>query len=80
MSLYSLTHYYPVGTVYHCTCHTSNTIVLVYLKCYVIFQKVRSEPHKHCGFVEPQGCSWGSYYNTRKNTNFKSKLSESTLK
>ena len=53
---------YPVGPVYYCLGHPSNTILLCYLKFYVGFQKVISEPLKHCGIVDRQGHYWRSPY------------------
>ena len=48
----------PVGPVYYCPGHPSNTISSGALKYYVGFLKVRSEPLENCGFVDPQGHSW----------------------
>ena len=44
---------YPVGPVYYCPGHPSNTISPVALKSYVVFQKVTSDPPGHCDFVDP---------------------------
>ena len=48
---------YPVGTVYNCLVHPSNTISLGTLKFYGGFRKVTSEPLNHFDFVDPQGHS-----------------------
>ena len=61
---------YPVGTVYYCPGHPSNTISSGALKFYIGFKKVTSEPLEHCDFVEPQGSSWRSPYQTRKNIDY----------
>ena len=53
---------YPVGLVYYCPGHTSNTISLGALKCYAGFQKVTSEPLEHCYSEDPQGHSLRSLY------------------
>ena len=44
---------YPTGTVYYYTGHPSNSISLVALKCYVVFQKVTYKPLKYCDFLDP---------------------------
>ena len=48
---------YPVGPVYYCPGHTSNTISSCALKFYIGFEKVTSEPLEHCEFFDPQGRS-----------------------
>ena len=53
---------YPVGPVYYCPGHPSNTISSGALKFYVIFQKVTYEPLENCDFVDSQGRSWISPY------------------
>ena len=58
---------YPVGPVYYCPGHSSNTISLGALKSYVDFQKVTYEPLEHCDFVYPQGCYWRSTHQTQNN-------------
>ena len=71
----------PVGPFYYCPGHLSNTISLVALKVYVIFQKVTHESLEHCDFFDPQGGSWRSPYQIEIfKTIFKLKLSKSTLK
>ena len=57
---------YPVVPVYYFQGHPSNTISSSALKVYVGFQKVTYEPIEHCDFVDPQGCSWRSPYQTQK--------------
>ena len=42
---------YPVVSVYYFPDHPYNTILLVALKCYVIFQNVTSETLEHCEFL-----------------------------
>ena len=61
---------YPVGPVYYCPGHPSNTISSESLKFYIGFKKVTSEPLEHCDFVDPQGCSWRSPYQTRNNLEY----------
>ena len=61
---------YPVGPVYHCPDHPSNTTSSGSLKFYVGFQKVISEPLEHCDFFDPQGCSWRSPYQTQNNLDY----------
>ena len=51
---------YPVGSVYYCPSHPSNTISSGALEFYVGFQKFASENFEHCEFVETQGRSWRS--------------------
>ena len=58
---------YPVVPVYHCPGNNSNTTSLGTLKFYAGFKKFISETLEHCGFVEPQGCSWSSPYRTQNN-------------
>ena len=58
---------YPVGQVYYCTGHPSNTIKSGSLKLYVGSQKVTSEPLEHYKFVDLQGRSWRSTYQAKKN-------------
>ena len=58
---------YPVGPVYYCPGHPSNTISSGALKFYIGIKKVTSEPLEHCDFVDPQGRSWRSPYQTRNN-------------
>ena len=53
--------------VYYCIGNPSNNISSVALKYYVGFQKVTSEPLEHSDFVDPQGNSWRSPYQTKKN-------------
>ena len=61
---------YPAGPVYYCPSHPSNTISSDALKFYVIFKKVMSEPLEHCDFVDPQGRSCKSPYQTKKIINY----------
>ena len=49
---------YPVGPVYYCPGHPSNTISSGVLKFYICFKKVTSETLEHCDFVDPHGRSW----------------------
>ena len=58
---------YPLGPVYYCPYCPSNSISSGNLKCSDSFQKVASEPLKHCDFVYPQGCYWLSPTRTQKN-------------
>ena len=58
---------YTVVLVYYCSGRPSNTILPGALKFYVGFQNFTSEPLEHCGFVDPQGCSWRSPYQTQNN-------------
>ena len=58
---------YPVGPVYYCPGHPSNTISSGALKFYIGFKTVTSEPLEHCDFVDPQGFSWISPCQTRNN-------------
>ena len=61
---------YPVGPVYYCPGHPYNTISSGALKFYIGFKKVTSGPLEHCEFVDPQGCSWRSLYQTRNNLDY----------
>ena len=61
---------HPVGTVYYCPGHPSNTISSGALKFYIGFKKVTYEPLEHCDFVDPQGRSWRSPYQTRNNLDY----------
>ena len=45
---------YPVGPVYYCTGHPSNTISSGAVKFYIGLKKVTSEPLKYCDYVDPQ--------------------------
>ena len=56
--------------VYYCPGHPSNTISSGALKLYVGFQKVMPDPLEHCYFVDPQGRSWRSTYQTYKKLNY----------
>ena len=40
------------------------------LKLYIGFKKVTSEPLEHCDFVDSQGRSWISPYQTRNNLDY----------
>ena len=51
------------------TGHPSVIISSGDLKCYFGFQNITSEPLEHCYFIEPQGCSWRSPYQTLKKWN-----------
>ena len=44
---------YPVGPVYYCPCHPSNTVSSGALKFYVGFKNVTSETLEHFDFVDP---------------------------
>ena len=61
---------YPVGPVYYCPGHPSNTISSGALKFYIGLKKVTSEPLEHCDFVDPQGRSWRSPYQTCNNLDY----------
>ena len=61
---------YPVGPVYYFPSHPSNTISSGPLKFYIGFKKVTSEPIEHCDFVDPQGRSWRSPYQTHNNLEY----------
>ena len=61
---------YPVGPVYDFPYHPSNTISSGELNLYVGFQKVTSEPLEFFDFVEPQGSSWRSPYQTQNNIDY----------
>ena len=61
---------YPVGPVYYFPIHPYNTISSGSLKFYVGFPKVTSEPLENCNFVEPQGYSWISPYQTQNNLDY----------
>ena len=61
---------HPVGPVYYCPGHPSNTISSGALKFYIGFKKVTSEPLGNCDFVDPQGRSWRSPYQTRNNLDY----------
>ena len=61
---------YPVGTVYYFTGHPSNIISSGDLKFNIGFKKVTSEPLEHCDFVDPQGRSWRSTYQTRNDLDY----------
>ena len=37
---------------------------------YIDFKKVASDPLEHCEFVDPQGRSWRSPYQTHKNLDY----------
>ena len=58
---------YPLGPVYYWPCNTPKTISSGDLKFYVGFQKVTYEPVEHFYFVDPQGHSQRSPYQTKKN-------------
>ena len=61
---------YPVGPVYYCPGHPSNTILLDALKFNVGFQKLISETLEYCDLVNPQGRSWRSKYVTQHNLDY----------
>ena len=61
---------YSMGPVYYFTCPPSNTISSGTLKIYVGFQKVTYEPLEHCDFVDPQGFSWISPYQTQNKKDY----------
>ena len=52
---------YTVGPVYFFSGHSYNAISSDFLKLYVGFQKVPSEPIENCDFVDPQDQSWTSH-------------------
>ena len=61
---------YPVGPVYYFPGHPYNTILSGALKFCIGFKRVTSEPIEHCDFVDPQGHSWRSTYQTRNNLDY----------
>ena len=61
---------YPVLPVYYCPGHPSNAISSGALNFYIGFKKVTSEPLENCDFVDPQGRSWISPYQTRNNLEY----------
>ena len=61
---------YPIGPVYYCPGHPSNTISSDALQFNIGFKKVTSELIEHCDFVDPQGRSWRSSYQTRNNLDY----------
>ena len=61
---------YPVGRVYYCPGHLSNTMPSGTLKFYIGFKKVTSKPLEHCNFVDPQGNSWISPYKTHNSIDY----------
>ena len=61
---------YPVGPVYYCPGHPSNTISSGALNFYIVFKKFTYEPLEHCNFVDPQGRSCRSLYQTRNNLDY----------
>ena len=61
---------YPVVPVYYCPDHPSNTISSVDLKFHLGFQKITSDHLDHCDFVDPQGSSWRSPYQTGKTLDY----------
>ena len=61
---------YPMGTVCYCPVHSSNAISLSALKCFFGSQKFTSEPPEHFDFVDPEGLSWKSPYQPRKNLDY----------
>ena len=61
---------HPVGPVYYCPGHTSNTISSGALRFYIGFKKVTSEPLEHCDFIDPQDRSWRSPYQACNNLDY----------
>ena len=61
---------YPVIPVYYCPGHPSNTIPSGDLKFYIGFQTVTSEPLVHCDFIDSNGHSWISSYQTHNNLKY----------
>ena len=61
---------YPTGSVYYFTVQPSNTISLGALLFYIGFQNVTYELLEHCDFVESQGNSWRSTYQTQNNLDY----------
>ena len=61
---------YLVGPVYYCPGHTSNTISSGALKFYIGFKNVKYKLLEHCDFVDPQGRSWRSPYQTCNNLDY----------
>ena len=56
--------------VYYCLGHPYKTISSGDLKFYAGFKKVTYETIEHYDFVDPQGCSWRSPYQTRNNLDY----------
>ena len=69
-SFHNFSIIYPVGPVYYWPGHPYNTILSGALKFYVGFQKVKYELLEHCDFFNPQGLSWRSPHQTKKNKNY----------
>ena len=44
--------------------------IIRFLKFYIGFKIVTSEPLQHCDFVDPQCCSWRSHCQTRNNLDY----------
>ena len=63
MLLSELFHYISSG-------HPSNTISSGSLKFYVYLKKFTYETLENCDFVDPQGCSWESPYQTQNNLDY----------
>ena len=61
---------YPVGPVYYFPVHPSNTISSGALRFYVGSQNVTSTPLEIFDFVDPQGHSWRSTYQTQNNIDY----------
>ena len=61
---------YTVGPVYYFPGYPSNTISSGALNFYIGVKKVKSEPLEHCDFVDPQGRSCISTYQTRNNLDY----------
>ena len=61
---------YLVGPGYYFPGHPSNTISSGALKFYIGSKKVTSEPLENSDFVDPQGSSWRSTYQTRNNLDY----------
>ena len=61
---------YPVGPVYYFPVHPYNTISSGALRFYVGSQNVTSTPLEIFDFVDPQGHSWRSTYQTQNNIDY----------
>ena len=61
---------YPVGPVYYFPGHPSNFISSGALNFYIGFKKVTYEPLGIFDFVDPQGRSWRSPYQTHNNMDY----------
>ena len=59
-----------MGTVYYCPFHSSDTILLGALKCFVWFHRVTSEPSQYYYFVDLKRQSWRYEYLKQNNLEY----------